>query len=869
MNIPILATKLYLPHVRSEIVLRSRLIEQLNLGLHHKLTLVSAPAGFGKTTLIGEWTATSNRPTAWLSLDVGDSEPLRFITYLIAALKTIEVNVGDKTLGVLKSSQPQLTELILTTLINEIACISDDIVIVLDDYHMIASKQVDAAISFFLEYLPPQMHMVIITREDPDVSLAKLRMRNQLTELRASDLRFTPMEAAEFLNHVMGLKLSTEDIAVLEERTEGWIAGLQLAALSIQGHKDASGFIQSFTGSHQFVLDYILEEVLKHQSESIQTFLLSTSILDRLCAPLCEAILLTSSATGQETLEYLEHANLFLIPLDNERHWYRYHHLFADLLRYQMHQKTATSDGCLAELHIRASQWYENKGMEIEAFHHAAAANDVTRAERLIEGKGMPLHFRGAHLPILHWLESLTSAVLDERPSLWITYASVLLGNGQTSGIEQKLQAAEKVLQNTMSNDKNRDLIGRVASVRAILALSQQQIETIIVQSQLALQYLNPDNLPYRTSIFFNLGYAYQRQGDRVSARKAYSEAILISKASGNTISEIMASIGLGNIQELDNQLYLAEQTYLGILHLVEDHPLIVISEAYIGLAHIYYQWNDMARAEYYFQKSYQLAQQIENTDRSVDCEVFYAHLKLSQGDVANASIILAKADQSARQYNFVHQMPKIAATKVETMLRQGNLTAAAHIAKTYELPMSQVRVFLALGDTSAATKVLEPLLSQTEAKDWKDEHLKVLLLLAITIHAQGEKDMALLLLCDALNLAEEGGFIRIFIDEGLPMLRLLSDAAAYGIMSDYITKLLSVFEAEKKKEIGALVESLSQRELEVLKLIADGLSNDEIGKKLYLALDSVKGHNRRIFGKLQVQRRTEAIARARELGLI
>ena len=344
MSTPILATKLYIPPPRYKIVLRPCLIERLNEGLSagRKLTLISAPAGFGKTTLVSEWVAGCGRPTAWLSLDEGDNDPTRFLTYLIAALQTIAANIGAGMLAVLQSPQPPSIESILTTLLNEITTIPDNFILVLDDYHAIDSKSVDRCLTFLLEHLPPQMHLVIATREDPHLPLARLRARGQLTELRAADLRFTPSEAADFLNQVMGLNLSAEDIAALETRTEGWIAGLQLAALSMQGHQDTTSFIKSFTGSHHFVLDYLVEEVLQQQSESVQTFLLRTSILDRMCGPLCDAVLLDSAASGQETLEYLEHANLFIVPLDNERRWYRYHHLFAELLRQRLQQSLGT-----------------------------------------------------------------------------------------------------------------------------------------------------------------------------------------------------------------------------------------------------------------------------------------------------------------------------------------------------------------------------------------------------------------------------------------------------------------------------------------------------------------------------------------------
>jgi LuxR family maltose regulon positive regulatory protein len=384
MPTPILTTKLTTPPLRPRMVSRPRLLERLNEGLHHNLILLSAPAGFGKTTLVSQWVEGLERPVAWLSLDAGENDLARFLTYLIAALQTIAPAIGEGVLGALQSPQPPPPEALLTALLNDIATIKDHVVLVLDDYHVLDAKPVDQALTFLLDRLPPHMHLVIATREDPPLPLARLRVGGHLTEVRVTDLRFTPSEAAEFLNQVMGLPLSVQDIAALERRTEGWIAGLQLAAISLQGYEDATSFIRSFTGSHHFVLDYLVEEVLEQQPARVQTFLLHTSILDRFCGPLCDAVLMDPSASGQATLEYLERANLFLVPLDNERRWYRYHQLFAELLRQRLQQSATSSPGDervdLAELHLRASQWYEDHGLEIEAFHHAAAAHDVERA---------------------------------------------------------------------------------------------------------------------------------------------------------------------------------------------------------------------------------------------------------------------------------------------------------------------------------------------------------------------------------------------------------------------------------------------------------------------------------------------------------
>jgi ATP/maltotriose-dependent transcriptional regulator MalT len=878
---PILATKLYIPRLRPNMVSRPRLLERLNDGLHGKLILVSAPAGFGKTTLLSEWLSCCERPGAWLSLDEGENDPTRFLTYLVAAVQTIAPDIGTGVLGLLQSPQPP-TEAILTALLNEIAAIPDNFILVLDDYHVLDAQAVDQALTYLVEHLPPQMHLVIATREDPALPLARLRARGYLTELRATDLRFTPSEAAAFLTQVMGLHLSAEDVAALETRTEGWIAGLQLAALSLQGQQDAASFIRSFTGSHHFVLDYLVEEVLHQQPEHIQAFLLRTSILDRMAGPLCDAVVMDTSISGQATLDYLERANLFLVPLDEERRWYRYHHLFADLLRQRLHQRIASTpedEGRgVDELHLRACQWYEDQGLSLEAFHHATAAHDVERAARLVEGEGMPLHFRGAVIPVLHWLESLPTTVLSARPSLWVMYASVLTMTGFLAGVEEKLQAAEAAMQGTEPDDTNKDVVGQIAAIRAMLAVPANKLETIIAQSHRALEYLHPSNLASRTSTLWTLGFASFLQGDRAAARQAYTEAISLSQAAGNFILYIGATIGLGNVQEADTRLSLAGETYRRVLQLAGDLPQPPAIEAHLGLARICYEWNDLEAAEQHGQQCVQLAWQQENTDRSVAGEVVLARLKLARGDVTGAAALLAEASQSARQHNLVYRIPEVAAVQVLTLLRQGNLAAAAHLAQTHGLLLSRARVHLAHGDTSAALAALSPWREQVEARGWQDERLKVMVLQAVALQAHGEQDKAVHLLLDALALTEPDGFIRLFVDEGPPMAHLLSQAEVSSMMPDYMGKLLAIFEAKELKSENtsyspppaqSLIEPLSQRELEVLHLIAQGLSNQEMSERLVLALETVKGHNKKIFGKLQVQRRTEAVARARELGLL
>lgn len=835
---------------------------------------------------MSEWLAACERPAAWLSLDEGESDPSRFLAYLVAALQTIAPSLGEGVLAALQAPQPPPLEAMLTALLNDIATVPDDFTLVLDDYHVIDAKPVDQALAFVLEHLPPQLHLVITTREDPQLPLARLRARGQLTELRAADLRFTSSEAADFLKGVMGLGLSGQDIALLETRTEGWIAGLQLAALSMQGRHDVTSFIKSFTGSHHFVLDYLLEEVLQQQPENVQTFLLRTSILERLCGPLCDAVLQNPSTSGQETLEAIEQANLFIVPLDNERRWYRYHHLFSDLLRQRLHQHSASStEGALrdvTDLHLRASLWYEDQGLEVEAFRHAAAANDVERAERLIQGKGMPLYLRGEGGAVMNWLGSLPKAVLDARPSLWVMYATVLSIAGHVTRVEQKLQAAERAMQGAVPDDKARDLIGRIADLRALVALlaaDPRPLDTIIAQSRRALEYLHQDNLPARAATTWKLGLAYQFKGERAAARQAHTEATLISEASGNVHINILATTCLGHLQELDNQLSLAVQTYRRVLHLVGDPPGPVACEAHVGLARIYYQWNDLKAAEEHGLMSVQLARQLE-IDSFVTSELFLARLKLAQGDVLGAAATLDEAEAFVRQHKFMFRLPDIAATRVLALLRNGKLAAAAQLAQMHDLPMSQARVHLAQGDAAAALAVLASLSQQVEAKDWQDERLNVMVLQAVAHHAHGDQAKAVQTLGGALALAEPSGFIRLFVDEGSQVATLLSEAAAQGLMPGYVAKLLAAFEAgEQKREDKAtpppappaesLLEPLSTRELEVLRLIAQGLSNRDISERLFRSVDTVKGHNRMIFSKLQVKSRTEAVARARKLGLL
>lgn len=916
----ILNTKLYIPHSRSNAVVRNILMERLSLGEDKKLTLVCAPAGYGKTTLVSEWAlnSASKRAVAWLSLDEGDNDPTRFLIYLVSSIQTIAPTVGDGIISMLNAPQPPLINWIISKLINDIATHGKSFTLVLDDYHVIETKAIHEGMTFLLENLPPNMHLVIISRDVPELYVAQLRVRNQMTQLSVSDLCFTHIEIAEFLSRVMALDLSAKAVATLETRTEGWVAGLQLAALSLQGHKDANQLIESFSGTHHFVMDYLVEEVLKRQPENIQKFLLYTSILDRMCGSLCDALLFggedeAGGATNgsrqgkdqgqtqaqiqsQETLEYLQAANLFLIPLDGERKWYRYHHLFADLLRDRLAKRLGDSSGNtqtnLSELQKRASIWYESNGYEVESFRHAAASNDIKRTVRLIQGGGMPLLFRGGLQPVLKWIQSLPTFVLDEHPVLWINYASAILLTGQTIGVEEKLLSAEAAVKGTEfkvteykssktespnPDDAVLEILGHMAAIRATLAVTRHDLKEIIAQANFALAHVNPKNLPVRATSSWALGYAYLLQKEYLNAQQAYNEAINISEKIGHVVITIMSKIGLGNIFESQNNLYQAETYYQWVIQLEGHEGYPVTCDAYLGMARICYAWNDLDSAKKHLEKAKTLASRIDHTDRIVVCEIFMARLKWVECDGVGALDTLEKASRYVRQKGFMHRLSDIAELQIMIDLQLKDVKAAAFLVETQDTPYGRIRLQLATGEYKIALAALDELQKTFVENCWENELLTVLMLKSLALYLQGDEDQAVNGVLKSLEEAELGGMIRLFLDEGEAMRKLLEVVYSRGLMANATLKILNAFkaESEKNKREGLInseqirLEPLTERELDVLKLIASGLSNQEIGNTLFLALSTVKGYNQKIFSKLEVQSRTEAAAKARALGLV
>jgi LuxR family transcriptional regulator, maltose regulon positive regulatory protein len=918
----ILATKLYIPPHRAKAVLRPRLIDRLNEGLHRKLSLISAPAGFGKTTLVSEWVAGSERPTAWLSLDQGDNDPTRFLVYLVAALQTIAPKIGEGVLGVLQSPQPPPTEAILTTLLNEITTVPDDFILVLDDYHVIDAKPVDHALAFVLEHLPPQMHLVIATREDPHLPLARLRVRGQLTELRAADLRFTHSEAAGFLKGVMDLDLSAQDIGLLETRTEGWIAGLQLAAISMRGHQDAASFIEAFTGSHRFVLDYLVEEVLQRQPERVRSFLLQTAVLDRLTGPLCDAV--TGRDDGSGMLDALERSNLFVIPLDDKRLWYRYHHLFAEVLQARLMEEQSEQ---VLELHRRASGWYEHNGSPADAVHHALAAEDFERAAGLIE-MALPAMERSYQFATwLGWVKALPDELVQARPVLSMGYAWGLLNGGELEVGETRLRDVERWLDTTadvserpevpsikmvvVDEEQFRSLPTEIATARAYLAQALGDVPGTVKYAQRSLDLLQGDQLARGRGAAL-LGLAYWASGDLEAAHRTFAASMAGLKAAGYTLSAIGGTFVLGDIKVAQGRLHEAASTYEQALRLAAEQVQPVfpgMEELNLGLSELHRERGDLEAAAQHLLTTKELGEQAEWPGNKYRWCTAMARIKEAQGDLDSALDLLNEAERLHIRTPLPDVRP-IAALKSRIWIAQGRLAEALGWVRERGLSvddgLSYLREFEHITLARAliarykrdrvdsaiheAMSLLERLLSAAEEGGRLGSVIEILVLQALAYGAQGNVTSALEPLARALALAEPEGFVRIFVDEGTSvaeLLRRLESQAETLHMRRYIRRLLSAFEEQEdvhsfgpaqdksstrsRPSIDAehLVEPLSERELEVLRLIAQGLSNREISERLFRALSTIKGHNRMIFDKLQVKSRTEAVARARELGLL
>ena len=905
---PLLETKLYVPRLRRGLVARPRLIERMNRGAESKLTLISAPAGFGKTTLLAEWLAAAppdGRSVAWLSLDLADNEAAPFWTYLIAALQTVVPGIGARALSLLQVPQPPPIETILATLLNELGAVPNEVVLALDDYHVIDSHDINDGMAFLLERLPPQVHLVLTTRADPALPLARLRARGELVEIRAADLRFTPDEATAYLNEVMGLDLASGDVAALEQRTEGWITALQLAALSMQGRDDVAGFIAGFAGDDRYIVDYLVEEVLHRQPGRVRSFLVETSILARMTGPLCDAV--TGQDGGKTTLEALDRRNLFLVPLDDRRHWYRYHHLFADVLRARLLDERP---GRVPELHRRACEWCEEHGDRSEAIRHAMAGGDVERAADLVE-LAIPATFRNYQGATLRgWLEALPDELIRNRPVLSVAYAATLLDGGKVEGdVEARLRDAERWLGMTadgragpqdpstamvvVDEEEFRRLPCAIALYRAAHALAVGDVAGTLTHARRALDLVGEDDHPGRGSAAGLLGLAAWTTGDLEAAHRSYADSMASLQKAGYVSTVIGCAIAQADIRIAQGRLRDAMSTYGWGLQLATEHGAPALrgaADMHVGMSELSRERNDLKTASQHLLVSRELGEENGLPQNPYRSRVAAARIRQAQGDLDGALDLL---DEAVRLYasDFSPDVRPVAAVRARVWIAQGNLSeawgwaqehgvaAADELSYLHEFEHATLaRLLLAQGTrdraddrVAAAIELTERLLAPAEDGGRSGSAIDILVVQALARHAGDDRAGALTSLARAVALAEPEGYVRVFIDEGPPMVALLKLAAKSRTAPEYVRRLLAVAATTEGPAPvkQPLIEPLSERELEVLHLLESDLDGPDMARELTVSLATVRTHTRNIYAKLGVNSRRAAVRRAAELGLL
>jgi len=866
----ILTTKLHVPPLRSGHVPRPRLVGKLNPGPDGRITLVSAPAGYGKTTLVVEWLAQSQSTApkvSWLSLDEHDNDPVRFLTHLIAALQQVNEGLGEATLSLLQAPQPPPPEAVIGALINDIASLPAPFILVLDDYQVIHELGMHRQLGFLVEHQPRQVQLVIITREDPPLPLARLRARGQMVEICQEDLRFSLEECADFLNHVMGLQLAAPDVAALEHRTEGWIAGLQLAGLSMRGREDLPGFIEAFTGSSRYVLDYLIGEVLEQQPAEVQDFLLKTSILGRFTGRLCDVV--TGQQGSGEILQALDQSNLFVVPLDQSRSWYRYHHLFAELLTQRLRSTRAHSE---SELHHLASAWFEAEGLLPEAIQHALAAADWERAADLLEGESVTMLRRGELATLLGWLKALPNEVVFKRPELSRDCGWALTLTGQLDGAEGFLQNAEA------SAGGDGTLLGTILVAQAYHLRARGDNAGAIERGQRALDLLPESDPLSRSLVALTLGLAHWSSGNLQEAETALLEVDRAAQQSHNHYARMTALSYLGVIQAIRGHLRRAAEMCRQAIEMGGQSP--PVAPAHIELGALLYEWNDLESAARHLQIGIGLCQRTGNLMILSDGYRMLALLQQARGEPEAALATL----QLAHQLAYDHEVTPLtrmrnAACHVQLALAGGDLAGAQHWAEQVTGPadaspfypllgLAPARLLLADGEKAQAAETLAEVYATASRAGWGSGMVEVRLLQAVAASAPAE---ALGFLADALEGAQPEGFVRTFLDKGESMRLLLERLRSQGgERKEYILALLAAFGGQGGASASQpLVEPMSERELEILRLLADGLSNQEIAKRLVISVGTTKSHVHHILGKLSSGSRMQAVARARELGLL
>lgn len=915
-SVPLLAAKFYRPRPRAQLVARPRLLARLEGALAGPLTVIAAPAGFGKTTLLADWLSQSSaaaRHVAWLTLEASDSDPMQFLRYLLAALQTVAPAIGTRIAPLLRSPQPPPLPSLLPVLANELVDLPGNSLLVLDDYHALDSPGVQQIVAFLLEHLPPQLHLVISGRVDPPLPLARLRARGQLVELRAGDLRFTADEAQRFLQDAMGLRLSATAIAAVEARTEGWIAGLQLAALSLQelpAHQ-VSAFIDSFTGSHRFVVDYLADEVLACQPAHLHTFLLQTSILERLSGPLCDAVTGAATAGSQQLLEHLERVNLFLVPLDEERRWYRYHHLFAQVLRSRL--AATVSAGEVAALHRRAAAWLQEQGHLVEAVNHMLAAQDWEGAARLIEAQGLPLIVQGHSYTLEGWLQTLPSALLAQRPRLLNLRATLDFNANQLAAAEQALQAAEAALAGCAQEEESQAAQSYVLMLRANIARACGNLASSVAFSSQSLAKLSSSASWQRAAARLGMAQSFMITGDVGAAnQKSITEAIAGVRSYGSRLTLFNSLLTWAEFQRRQGALQQAASSYRQANEVASNlfglEAMPNGASYYCGWGSILREWNELELAE----QQLLLGQEMIRSGRQTHGDfvtlgyIALARLHSQRGDGPAAFATLRELHTLAHERHFAAELhAQAVAAEADIARLQGDLAAALSWAEGSALSLddetsyakeqpylvlARIRITQAGRDSSrslppALLGLLDRLHAEAERSLRRDSLIQILAVRALALEVQNEQQTALQALNRALELAAPQGYCRVFLDEGPPMARLLYQglsAESFALsVRPHAQSLLETLQHEpltRKLAAASSVpaaapilggETLTARELEVLQLLAAGQSNLSIAQRLVVEVGTVKRHVSNIMDKLQAQSRLEAVARARSLKLL
>jgi LuxR family maltose regulon positive regulatory protein len=877
-----LKTKLLAPRVPESSVTRSRLTDILDRGLVRKVVLLSAPPGFGKTTLLSQWVEQCEIPVAWLTLDRADNDVVRFWRYVISGLQTIQKSIGESSLSLLGSPQTPPSNSILATLINDITERIDDIVLILDDLHVITNQAIHDGLEFLIEHMPTNMHLVIATRADPPLPLALLRGRRELIEIRATDLRFTSSETLEFLDQEMGFSFSREDAILLTDRTEGWIAGLQMAMMSMYTKDDPSELIASLTGNHEYILDYLTDEVLEQQPGDLKTFLLQTSILDHLTAPLCEAV--TGKEECHAILDKLQKTNVFIIPLDHERRWYRYHSLFSDLLRQRLQREQANK---ITDLHLRASDWYQHAGMLPEAIEHAFSAEDYERAAKLIEKSAESSLLLGEVKTFLDRVERVPEQTAQEWPLLCVYHAEALLISGKPMDhILPRLQGTAEY-----------------NAVQALMASYQGDVELSTKLSRLALDHLPDESNFLKGAITSALGAVLLLSGDVEASIQTFSESAKLGRVGDNLMLVVTALSRLGQLHTLNGKLSDADAFFREAIELCTDQQgdyLPVASMPMIYYAFLLRELNDLDSALDIIHEAIDLSQK-SGGFWAVDCHSILALILQSKGDLDAAQKAMGTARKIASStggnrfddlYTAAYQAQLfVVQNRLNDAVRWMRDRGFVNHQKAENIPSSgapasqpffideierttAARIHLALGQPKKAMTLLEPMLVQCEKMGRTRSVIENLSLQAIALQAQGKIDQAVETFQPVLSSAEQFGYYRILIDEGEPMFQLLTNVVKSGKTTTYISKLLEGFKAEDRAltpqdSSNTLSEPLSEREMQVLRLLSTDLSVSDIAAELFIAASTARTHVKAIYRKLDVHSRYEAVMRANYFDLL